>query len=211
MSKILTRMADGVLTRSDGVLENVDFRERIIDVIAVPWDQKARVFWRGDWWEEVFERGAFDRLATVQVSKIRVNREHRKGDTVGKIAAVDPAHEKGLFTRLKIVKGAKGDETLYLAAEDMISASIGFIANNIGRDVVVDKDAKTRLVRHAFLDHVAMVEDPAFEGAQVLAVRGDGASGIAVVEPPLPETPLLDEWMKDPVIAEIMRESRRAA
>jgi HK97 family phage prohead protease len=211
VSEILMRSGDGVLTRSGGVLENVDFKERIIDLIAVPWGQEARVFWRGDFWTEVFRRGAFDRLASTAFNRIRVNREHRKGDTVGKLEAVDPSHEKGLFARIKIVKGTKGDETLYLADEDMISASIGYLANKIGEvdsDVVLDKNTKTRQVMRAHLDHIAMVEDPAFDGARVLAVRGSELP--SPESEPLPQTPLLDEMMRDPIIASIVKQARRS-
>jgi hypothetical protein len=51
------------------------------------------------------------------------------------------------------------------------------------------------------MDHLAMVEDPTWAGAEVLAVRA-GPSGLTVVEhSPLPETPALDEAMDDDVLA----------
>lgn len=196
-----------ILTRSDGVLSDIDFKQRVIDVIAVPWETEARVFWRGDFWSEVIERGAFDGIES-RAGQVRVNREHRKGDTVGKVVEFDPHDERGLFARLKIVRGSKGDEVLYLAEEDMVSASIGYRANK-NSDVVLDKQAMTRRVRKAFLDHLGMVEDPAFKEAQVLAVR-DGESGIAAADGPLPETPVLDEMLRDPVIAWVM-EQRKAS
>lgn len=200
MSEILTRE---MLTRSDGVFADIDFEQRLIDVIAVPWDKPARVFWRGDFWTETFERGAFDSLVGAAPGKIRVNREHVKGNTVGKISEIDPSDERGLLARIRIVPGPRGDEVLYLAKEDMISASIGYRAGKPS-DVLVDKENRTRRVRSAHLDHLAMVEDPAFKEAQVLAVREDEASGLSVAEGPLPDTPLLDEFLKDPVIAFIM-------
>lgn len=187
-----------ILTRSDGVLADIDFKQRLIDVIAVPWDQVAEVFWRGELWNEVFERGAFDGVES-RAGRVRVNREHRKGDTVGKIVEFDPAHKEGLFARIKVARGPKGDEMLYLAEEDMVSASIGYRTNK-GSDVLLDKELKTRRVRNAFLDHLGMVEDPAFKESRVLAVREDEAAGV-VADGPLPPTPALDEMLKDPVIA----------
>jgi len=187
-----------ILTRSDGVLAGIDFKERLIDLIAVPWGQVAKVFWRGELWDEVIERGAFDGVES-RAGRVRVNREHRKGDTVGKVVEFNPSDDRGLFARIRVVRGAKGDEILYLAEEDMVSASIGYRANKPS-DVVLNKEARTRMVKSAFLDHVGMVEDPAFDGAQVLAVR-DGESGIAVADGPLPDTPVLDEILRDPVIA----------
>lgn len=201
MSEIILGSTE-VLTRSDAVLADVDIKHRIIDLIAVPWEQEARVFWRGDFWTEVFERGAFDGVET-RAGKVRVNREHQKGDTVGKIIEFEPDDERGLFTRTKIADTPRGWETLKLAEEDMISASIGYRASKPS-DVVLDKQARTRRVRYAILDHLSMVEDPAFESAKVLAVRGDGEQGTEAAGP-LPETPVLDEMMQDPIISWVMR------
>lgn len=195
-----------ILTRSDGVLADIDFRQRLIDMIAVPWDKEARVFWRGEFWTEVFQRGAFNGIEN-RAGQVRANREHRKGDTVGKIVEFDSQDERGLFVRVKVVKGPKGDEVLYLAEEDMVSASIGYRANK-GSDVLVNKETKTRRVVNAFLDHLGMVEDPAFREAGVLAVREGAASGIRAADGPLPETPLLDAAMQDPIIARIMSERK---
>lgn len=187
-----------ILLRNDGTLTDVDRRQRIIELIAVPWDSPAEVFWRGDLWTEVFKRGAFDGVET-RSDPIRVNREHVKGNTVGKIAGSDPSHTDGLLLRVKVVKGPKGDEVLDLAEDDMISPSIGYRAAKPS-DVLLDKQGRTRTVVNAFLDHLGMVEDPAFKGARVLAVRGE-PSGLEVVdEGPLPSTPVLDQFVNDPVL-----------
>jgi len=186
-----------ILTRSDGVFANVDAPLRLIDVIAVPWDQEAKIFWKGEIWTEVFERGAFAGVRDL-AGKIRVNREHRKGDTIGKVVEFDPDDARGLLARVKVVHGPKGDELLYLAQEDMVSASIGYATRKLGTDVVLDKEAKRRQVKNAFLDHLSMVEDPAFRGANVVAVRED--KGPPADTNPLPCTPILDEMLKDPVI-----------
>lgn len=196
-----------VLTRSDGQVADIDFKLRLIDVIAVPWDTEARVFWRGEWWTESIQRGAFNGTET-RVGKIRANREHVKGDTVGKIVEVNPAHERGLFARVKIVRGSKGDELLYLAEEDMVSASIGYRTNK-GSDVMLDRQAMTRRVVNGFLDHLGFVEDPAFKEAEVLAVRDDPASKLAA-DGPLPGTPVLDEILRDPLFAWVV-EQRKAS
>ena len=55
-------------------------------------------------------------------------------------------------------------------------------------------------IMRAFWDHQAFVEDQAYEGAKVLAVRA-GQSGLTVAETPLPSTPNLDEWLNDPTFA----------
>lgn len=187
-----------ILLRNDGTLTDVDRRHRIIEMIAVPWDSPAEVFWRGDIWTEVFQRGAFDGIES-RTDSIRVNREHVKGNTVGKIDSFEPGNDAGLFVRVKVVKGPKGDEVLDLAEDDMISPSVGYRAAKPS-DVQLDKTTRYRRVVNAFLDHLGMVEDPAFKGAKVLAVRGGPAELSAADESPLPETPALDEFLNDPVV-----------
>ena len=187
-----------ILLRNDGTVTDVDRRLRIIDMIAVPWDQTAEVFWRGDIWSEVFRLGAFDGIE-ARAGDIRANREHVKGNTVGKLVEFESRHVDGLRTFLKVAKGPKGDEVLDLAEDDMISPSVGYRAQKPS-DVRLDKQAMSREVLNAFLDHLGMVEDPAFKGARVLAVRGEPSGLTDTDEGPLPVTPLLDEFTNDPTL-----------
>lgn len=185
-----------ILVRNDSVIADVNQRQRLIDLIAVPWDQEGEVPWRGDIWRESFQRGAFDGIES-HAGRIRVNREHKKGDTVGKAVSLDPSHSDGLLARLKIAATPRGDDTLELAADDALSASIGYYTKT-STDVVLNRRALTRRVVRAFLDHLAMVESPTFVGARVLAVRED-QSGLATVEEPLFAAPALDDAMNDDV------------
>ena len=179
------------------VVAEVDARQRLIDVLAVPWNEPAQVFWRGEIWTEVFHRGAFDGVEE-RAGRIRVNREHTKGATVGKIVDLDPHNETGLTAQVKIIKSPAGDEIMALADEDATSVSIGYRANKPS-DVRLNKRGKLREVFGAFLDHLSFVEDPTWDSAKVLAVR-EGPGGMAVAEGPLPSTPALDAFMQDDVI-----------
>jgi HK97 family phage prohead protease len=179
-------------------LDAVDRKQRLIDVIAVPWDQETEVPWRGELWREVFRRGAFDGIEP-HAGRIRVNREHVRGDTVGKVVQFDTTADAGLLARVKVASTPRGDETLALAEEDMISASVGYRVKDAG-DVRLNKRTRVREVLRACLDHLGLVESPAYVGAQVLAVRED-QSGLAVVGTPLPETPSLDEFLNDDVLS----------
>jgi phage head maturation protease len=187
-----------ILLRNDGVFTDVDRKLRLIDLIAVPWDSPAEVFWRDDIWTEVFQRGAFDGIE-ARAGQVRVNREHVKGNTVGKIVEFDPSHPDGLFSRVKVVKGPRGDELLDLAEDDMISPSVGYRASKPS-DVRLNKQTRLREVLNAFLDHLGMVEDPAFKGAKVLAVRGEPSALTDADSGPLPATPVLDAYVNDPVL-----------
>jgi HK97 family phage prohead protease len=158
-----------IFVRNDAVLAEVDVKQRLIDLVAVPWDQEAEVVWRDEYWNEVFRRGAFDGLEE-HVGRVRVNREHKIGDTVGKLVYADPQATIGLVVRAKIVRSDRGDDTLALAEDDAISASVGYRINK-PEDVTLHRRTKLREVVRAFLDHLGLVEAPTFAEARVLAVR----------------------------------------
>lgn len=189
-------MIDEILRRDDATLKDVDFKQRLITVVAVPWEQEAEVLWRGEMWKEVFSRGSFNGLED-HAGRVRVNREHTKGDTVGKVVQIDTQDPVGMVVMVRVAKTPRGDETLVLADEDMISSSIGYMIKKPS-DVETHRQQKLRRVNRAFLDHLSFVESPAFEGAKVLSVREE-SSGLAVVEGPLPDTPNLDEFANDDV------------
>jgi hypothetical protein len=196
----------GEVEHRGSTLQDVDTRQRIIEVIAVPYDEETDVVWRGDVWHESFDRKAFDGIES-HVGRVQVNREHVKGDTVGKVVAADPSHKDGLFARVKIYKTPRGDETLTLAEEGGAFPSIGWRLNRPS-DHLIDRRSMSRRVMRAFWDHQAFVEDPAYAGAGVLAVRA-GQSGLVAAEKPLPPTPALDEWQNDPLLVEIAARFRQ--
>jgi HK97 family phage prohead protease len=184
-----------VLHRAAVEVADVQYAQRIITVIAVPYDQPAMVEYRGELWEESFDRHAFDGIEK-RPNRVRVNRQHDRSRTVGKAIAFHPSHEAGLLAELRIAQTPLGDETLQLADEDMLSASVGYAARP--SDVVHDRRKMTRRVNRAFLDHIAMTENPAFPGADVVDVRESGE--IAVPQKRL-DTPALDEFLNDEILA----------
>lgn len=181
-----TRKPSTVQTRDAHGAEvlGVDFEQRIVSVIAVPWSQPATVVWRNDVWSEVFERGAFDELRSL-TRTVRVNRGHDKSRTVGKIVKAYPQDPRGLVTDIRIARTVLGDETMALADEDMLSASVGFTVPRGGEHA--DTRTRTRRIRNAMLDHLALVESPAYAGANVLAVR-------------CAPTETLQDFLNDPVL-----------
>jgi phage head maturation protease len=184
----------GIEIRSAGVA-GVDVRQRLIDVIAVPYEQLATVMVRGKLWQEQFLRGAWDGIEKRN-GAVRVNREHLIGDTVGKVVHFDPRYPAGLLARVKIAKTLRGDDTLELADDDMLSASVGYGAKP--SDVLLDQRNGIRSVKRAILHHLAMVEDPAYEGAKVLEVRDNGLQHRPELDSAA--TPILDGLLTDPVI-----------
>lgn len=195
-----------VFLRNDSAVADVDVRQRLIDVIAVPWDQEAEVEWRGEIWNEIFRRGAFDGLED-HVGRVRVNREHVIGNTVGKLVWADPASDLGLITRAKIAKTQAGDDTLGLAEDGAVSGSVGYRIKDPA-DVDLNRRTKLREVMRAFLDHLSFVESPAFVGAEVLAVRDSRMDDI--LAPTIART-LTDAWNHPAYVAAVERLNRSRA
>jgi phage head maturation protease len=184
---------------SPAVLDDVNFKDRTIDVIAVPWDEAAEVDWRGETWKEVFERYALNEAAQDKV-RVPVNRQHNRADTIGRITRIDPrTHERGALASVKIARTPRGDETLQLASEGMLGASVGYFVRKPS-DVLVLRRSMTRRVQRAFLDHLSMVEDPAYKGAETVAVHDLWTPHPEAGKQPL-ATPALDEFLADDVLS----------
>jgi hypothetical protein len=62
----------------------VNFGQRIIEVIAAPYDETAVVEYRGELWNESFDRHAFDGIEK-QPNRVRANRDHDRQRTIGKV------------------------------------------------------------------------------------------------------------------------------
>lgn len=144
---------------------DVDRTARTIRLVAVPWGQPTLVPFRGGVWTETFSPGAF---VPLDGRVVRVNRDHDRTRTVGKIVDLDVTDPRGLVATIYVVRTVLGDEALQLAAEDCLSASVGFGVPPGGE--VLDVRAKTRRITAAVLDHLSLVADPAYAGATVLTV-----------------------------------------
>lgn len=180
------------------VVGNVDFGERIISLIAVPYEQRSQIAYRQEIWEEEFVRTAFDGIET-RSNRIPVNREHNPALLVGRAIMTDSHHPEGLAVDVKISRTELGDETLELANDEVLSASAGFIVKDPHRDMVIDRRSKVRRIHRAFLDHIALVGSPAYVGARVLALRSDAPAPEADL-PKLAPRPLMDQFLDDPVL-----------
>jgi phage head maturation protease len=135
---------------------------------------------------------------------VPVNLFHDARSYVGRVAQFFPDRSEGLVTELRIYPGAEGDRTLEVADDDGYSASIGFGVR--GSDQQLDQKAKTRVIKRAFIDHVALVPSPAYVGAGVLSVRGADESPDTQL--PRLVTPSLDEFVTDPVFQWAAERSR---
>ena len=171
----------------DAAVTGVNFDQRIITLLAAPYNEKALVEYRGEMWQESFEPSAFDGLET-RPGRITANRGHDKTKTVGKAVRFWTSRPEGLVGDIRIGRTLLGDETLALADEDMLSPSVGFGVR--GSDQILERPY--RKIKRAFLDHISFVETPAYPGAKVLGVR-EGPEEVRAADLPKLVTPNLDE------------------
>lgn len=191
-ASIQTRPPGPVEWRS-AVVADVNRRERIVEVIAVPYNEETLVEYPPGSGKTIMESvlpGAFEGIDT-RSHRITVNREHDYGKTIGIARNLYPSREEGLVAELRISPGPSGDDALGLAEDGAIGASVGMMVRKAPTDQRVV--GNRRHIIRAFLDHIALVAIPAYGGAQVLSVR----DALAPREPVL--TPHLDEvqrWLE---------------
>jgi len=184
---------------------DVRFKDRLITVAAAPYNSPSDITFdrsgdgTGDW-TEIFSPGLF---AGVEAAphRIRVNREHDVNRTVGKVAGFIDTPE-ALVTQVKIARTPLGDETLTLADEECLSASVCFGVPPGGHRL--ERSARTRRINRAIMRHLSFVEDPAYKAAQVLSVRSDLQ---AFVGDDVSPTPILDAEIE--AMADIMAWTKR--
>lgn len=150
----------------------VDSGGRTIEMILAPAEQDAFVPVGGRMVRERFSVGAFAGAEErARQGRVKVNRDHKLERLVGKATSLDPHDPRGLVGELRISRTPLGDETLALAADEVLDASVAFVPRSGGERW---EGRDRRRIDRAWLGHVALVAEPAYEGARVLAVRGDG-------------------------------------
>jgi HK97 family phage prohead protease len=149
------------------VVTDVSFPQRIIELLAVPYDEWAWVEHHGKMIEEAFEPGAFGQIQN-RASRFLVNLEHDPNRIVGRCQALHPDRPEGLISELRIRRGPEGDQVLTDAEDQMVGGSVGFAAlpENIHWET-----RSRRKVMKAFLDHIALTFSPAYLSAVPLDVR----------------------------------------
>lgn len=181
--------------RQAAAVQSVDFAKRLITVIAVPYEEPALVEYRGEVWSEIMERTAFMGIEK-RPNRVRANRDHNKTRTFGKVVRFWPDAEPGLVAEVRAAQTPLGEETLILADEECLGASVGFGVPPACQQL--DRSTMTRRIKTAYLDHLAFVESPAYEGAKVLSVR-------ETPDLPAPSTPLITPNLDDAMNDDLLR------
>jgi HK97 family phage prohead protease len=146
---------------------DVSYPERIIDLIAAPYNQPAEVFLQRQqrWVTEAFDPAAFNGVG----GDVLVNRAHDTERPVGRAIRFHPGDPRGLRTEIRIAKTSEGDDILELAHERLLAASVGFMVLPGGEQWTMDR--RSRTVTRAKVEHIALTGEPAYVGAGVLDVR----------------------------------------
>jgi HK97 family phage prohead protease len=153
-------------TRSAQVAD-VSTPGRMVSIIAAPYGVEAAVVLEGRTVMESFSNVAF--IGVREQSnhdKIRVWRDHRPELACGRVHDLNPFDKRGLIARFKLSRTTLGDETLQLANDGVLDASVGF--------KVLDErweGRSRRRVTKAWLHHLGLTSDPAYDGTHVLDVR----------------------------------------
>ena len=146
--------------------------------------------------EKAFEFGYFVQLYTGaydgierRANRIRVNRDHDVTRTVGRAVSFSPGRSEGLVAKLRIANTPLGDETLTLADDGVLDASAGYLPMPGGEKWLTRSSVR---ILKAWLGHIALVPEPAYEGARVLSVRQKANGEPVGISEQAHETPNLD-------------------
>jgi HK97 family phage prohead protease len=156
-------------------LEQINWPERVVELIAVPYDRWAVVEADGRMIEESFAPGAFGAIQNrVGHSRFQVNIDHDPDRWVGRVAALHPDDPVGLRAELKIRRGdPQFDQVLQDVEDGMYGASIGF--GVYPKDQVWETKDRRRITK-AYLDHIALTPTPAYATAGRISVRTEPRS-----------------------------------
>ena len=172
--------------RSTSAFE-VHWAERVIELCAMPYDSDALAVVHGRAIVESCAPGAFAGVER-RANRVKVNRDHDYQRTVGRAIALHPSRTEGLVTELRIAKTDLGDETLALADDQSLEASVGFAVMPNGERWMEGRNR--RRLERLFLDHIGMVPEGAYTPTGAIVVRG---AAVPIAVPPAIATPNLDE------------------
>jgi phage head maturation protease len=171
MTEILTRSYTAALHVRDGG------DGRTLVGALLPWGVEAQVLDRGRLVVETFERGA---LANVDPARVPLMARHPRDAETLPIGVQTELEERAdaAWGAWHVSDTGLGNEVLALARDGVpLGLSVGFVelpggSRWLGRGRVV----RTR----AQLDHVAVVRQGAYVGAEVVGVRAGGVPAVGV-------------------------------
>lgn len=190
-----TERPPGQLEYREATQIGVSFQKRTIDLIVMPYEEETVVMHDGRMIREVVARGAFDGIEK-RPRRVKVNRDHDVAKVVGQAVTFHPSRQEGLVAECRISKIPLGDDTLELARDGLLDASAGFLPlqnRSTGELMEEWPHRDYRRLLGVWLGHIAMVPEPAYQGAKVLAVRETANGGLTEVSG-TPNLDLVRSW-----------------
>lgn len=162
---------------------------RTLDLRIVPYNTPARVSDGGEPYQEEWAPGVFKSQMNA-ASRVLVNFEHQKGlsNVVGRGAEFHDS-EEGFGGSFRILSGADGDKALELVRDEVLT---GVSLEAVPLKSEVTSDGIVRRIK-ARLVNIALCRFPAFEDAQVLAVREEPEPDPEPEPEPTPDPSRVDE------------------
>jgi phage head maturation protease len=168
----------------------VHFADRIIEHVVVPYNFDGVAEWPPHSGRMVIESvlpGTFDGVER-RANRVKINRDHDVTRSVGRAFALHPSRAEGLVAETRISKTPLGDETLQLVEDGVLEPSVGMAVLPSWHRLVEGRSR--RQIHKAFLDHIAWVPNPAYEGGvPVLDIRAQPFTPV----PSPAATPNLDD------------------
>lgn len=165
---------------------DVSFAKRTVELIVMPYEEAALVPYEQRMIQEIVTRGAFDGIEK-RPNRVKANRDHDLTRLCGKAIRFHPSRTEGLVAEVRMTNTVLGEETLELVNEGMLGASAGFLPGwDAERGEFLEEwpTQNYRRLNKVWLHHIAMTPDPAYDSAQVLAVRQKTNEPVYVSETP---------------------------
>lgn len=174
-------MTDDLLTRTFD-LHDVDVKGdgRTLTLALVPFMQPAEV-WdpNGAHYREQFARGAFSNVVRAP-NRVELRYWHDQTGLPYGFGSRLVEDDRYLVGDFRVSRSVTGDHLLALVEDGLKGVSVGFYADDSGAVREGDLVTRTRVKR---VKEVSMTPAPAYEGAEVLAVRAqEPRSGPSRVE-----------------------------
>lgn len=152
--------------------------------LAAPFNKPASIYENGHRFAETIVPGAFARTIAQRGTKVPLHAQHESRKLP--LGPVQTLREEanGLMIEARISKTRQGDEVLELIRDGALGGlSIGF--SPVREEWT--RDNRNRVLQEVALHEISVVSAPAYQEAQIAAVRS---------EPPAPTGPSLDFYLR---------------
>ncbi len=160
---------------AQGVAFAADPVKRMLSGMAVPWNKVA--YSGGRKW--MF---APNSLEWSETSRVKLDKDHVDGTEFGNAAELKNT-DAGLFARMKVARGAMGDEMLGLALDEVYDGFSVFVTFENADYGPHPEDDSIMLVTRATLRKIAHTANPAFDDARVTSVAATAQRGTPMTAP----------------------------